>query len=115
MKLVGWTSVWAALMVSMAFAQVGVVVDEPDPSAKKEKVKVPSDVPETPTGGRRYGRTTPTSPTRTGSTLTSTCGCAPAMKTWSRRRRPASSVSQLAEAGRTRCTWPSTASWTGMP
>ncbi|KPK52145.1 MAG: hypothetical protein AMJ63_10225 [Myxococcales bacterium SG8_38_1] len=49
MKLVGWTSVWAALMVSMAFAQVGVVVDEPEPSAKNEKVKVPSDVPETHT------------------------------------------------------------------
>lgn len=46
MKLVGWTSVWAVLMVSVAVAQVGVVMDEPEQSAAKEKVEVPADMPE---------------------------------------------------------------------
>jgi hypothetical protein len=46
MKLVGWTSVWAVLMVSVAVAQVGVVVEEPERPATKEKVEVPSNVPE---------------------------------------------------------------------
>jgi hypothetical protein len=46
MKLVGWTSVWAVLMVGVAVAQVGVVVEEPERPATKEKVEVPSNVPE---------------------------------------------------------------------
>ena len=40
MKLVGWTSLWALLTVGVAVAQVDMVGDE------KEKVEVPSDVPE---------------------------------------------------------------------
>ena len=46
MKLVGWTSVWAVLMVGVAVAQVGVAVDEPEQSAAKDKVEVPADMPE---------------------------------------------------------------------
>mgnify|MGYP001814652620 CR=1 FL=1 len=46
MKLVGWTSLWAVLMVGVAIAQGGVVVDDAKDSAPKEKVEVPSDVPE---------------------------------------------------------------------
>ncbi len=46
MKLVGWTSVWTALMVGVVVAQADVVVDEPEQSAAKEKVEVPADVPE---------------------------------------------------------------------
>jgi hypothetical protein len=47
MKLVGWTSLWAVLMVGVAIAQADVVVDEPEETAQKQKVEVPSDVPET--------------------------------------------------------------------
>ena len=64
MKLVGWTSMWAVLMVGTAFAQVGVVVDGPDEpvapgneeapaeeaayaeTAPMKKVEVPADMPE---------------------------------------------------------------------
>jgi hypothetical protein len=46
MKLVGWTSLWAVLMVSAAIAQGGVAMDDPKESAAKEKVEVPADVPE---------------------------------------------------------------------
>ena len=46
MKLVGWTSLWVALLVGVAAAQVDMVADEPEPAAEKEKVEVPSDVPE---------------------------------------------------------------------
>ena len=49
MKLVGWTSLWAVLMVGVAIAQVDVVVSEPEETTEKEKVEVPSDVPETHT------------------------------------------------------------------
>ncbi len=49
MKLVGWTSMWALLMVGVAIAQVDVVVTEPEseaePPAETEKVEIPSDVP----------------------------------------------------------------------
>ncbi len=64
MKLVGWMSMWVVLMVGTAFAQVGVVVDEPaEPSAAEneqgptedfaetetapmQRVEVPADMPE---------------------------------------------------------------------
>jgi hypothetical protein len=46
MKLMGWTSLWVALMVGAAFAQVDMTAGEPEPSAEEEKVEVPSDVPE---------------------------------------------------------------------
>jgi hypothetical protein len=49
MKLVGWTSLWAALMVGAAFAQVDMVADDAEPEtqgATEEKVEIPSDVPD---------------------------------------------------------------------
>ncbi len=49
MKLLGWTSLWAALMVGVAIAQVDMVVDDSEQPAEREKVKVPSDVPDTHT------------------------------------------------------------------
>ena len=51
MKLVGWTSLWAVLLVGAALAQADVVVDDPeaaqeaDAASEMEKVEIPSDVP----------------------------------------------------------------------
>lgn len=47
MKLVGWTSVWATLMVGAALAQVDMVADEPEGATAREKPRIPSDVPDT--------------------------------------------------------------------
>jgi hypothetical protein len=47
MKLVGWTSVWAVLIGGAAFAQIDMTADESERAAATEKVKVPSDVPDT--------------------------------------------------------------------
>ena len=41
MKLVGWTSLWAVLMVGVAVAQVDMVGDESEQPSAKEKVEVP--------------------------------------------------------------------------
>ena len=46
MKLLGWTSLWAVLMVGVAIAQVDMTADAPEPAAENEKVRIPSDVPD---------------------------------------------------------------------
>ena len=49
MKLVGWTSLWVALMAGAAIAQVDMTGEESESTAGQEPVKVPSDVPQTHT------------------------------------------------------------------
>lgn len=49
MKLVGWTSLWATLMVSAAVAQVDMVADDAEGATEREPVQIPSDVPDTHT------------------------------------------------------------------
>ena len=43
MKLVGWTSMWVVLMASTAFAQVGVVVDDPEEPVAAENEEAPAE------------------------------------------------------------------------
>ncbi len=45
MKLLGWTSLWAVLMVGVAIAQVDMTADDRDSATETEKVRIPSDVP----------------------------------------------------------------------
>ena len=45
MKLVGWTSLWAVLLAGVAIAQVDMTADESESAAAKQKVEIPSDVP----------------------------------------------------------------------
>jgi hypothetical protein len=49
MKLVGWTSLWVALMAGAAIAQVDMTGDEPESATEQQPVEVPSDVPKTHT------------------------------------------------------------------
>ena len=46
MKLLGWTSLWAVLMVGVAIAQVDMTADDPESATETEKVRIPSDVPD---------------------------------------------------------------------